>query len=55
MVGELHTPLGWFPVTVQMAAVMSLAVPSIACADRARRVVQLGGDLSPRQTLQHLR
>ena len=26
------TLLGWFPVTALMAAVMSFAVPSIACA-----------------------
>jgi hypothetical protein len=32
MAGESHTLLGWFPVTLQMAAVMLLAVPSIACA-----------------------
>ena len=32
MAGVLHTLLGWLPVTVQMAAVMLFAVPSMACA-----------------------
>ena len=32
IVAELPTLEGWFPVTAAMAAVMSFAVPSIACA-----------------------
>ena len=32
MVAEPPTLEGWLPVTEAMAAVMSLAVPSIACA-----------------------
>ena len=32
MVAELPTLHGWLPVTEEMAAVMSLAAPSIACA-----------------------
>ena len=54
MAGVLHTLLGWFPVTVQMAAVMLLAVPSIACATGLEGSFNWAAIWCPRQALQHL-